>query len=116
MLVVAFDFRNLRNPRNIRSSADAGHRLVFLEILGFWDRLQDHSRNFMDWVFTAVVVTSVALLVRAIRRCIPAGPHVVNVDSGALVLVAVAMLANDIGTALYNPPDDADTINIGAQR
>jgi hypothetical protein len=120
MLIVAFDFRNLRNSRNIDLLLMQAIGWCFYEILGFLDRLHDPtSRNFMDWVFTAIVVLSVALLARAIRRVYRPARAAWRpaLNRGALMVLAIALLAGDIGMALYNPPDDAGYfINIGAQR
>ena len=90
------------------------------DILGFLDHLQNATaRNVMDWVFTAIVAVTVALLVRALQRVYRDGgsPWRPAIGREALALVAVIVLALDIGVALYSPPDDAGYfVNIGAQR
>jgi hypothetical protein len=120
MLLVAFDFKHLRNPRNTDLLLMQGIGWCFYEILGFLDRLHDPtSRNYMDWVFTAIVALSVALLVRALRRVYRPAPWPwrPRLRRGALVGVTLLLLSADLGMALYSAPDDAGYfVNIGAQR
>jgi hypothetical protein len=120
MLALAFDFKNRRNPRNVDLLIMQAVGWCFYEILGFLDRLHDPtSRNFMDWIFTAIVILTMWLLVRAVRRvyrqvAIPWRPRL---GGGAVAIVAMLLLAADLGIALYNAPDDAGFfVNIGGQR
>jgi hypothetical protein len=120
MLLLAFDFRNLRNPRNLDLLIMQAVGWCFYEILGFLDRLHDPtSRNFMDWIFTAIVILTMWLLARAVRRvyrraAIPWRPRL---GGGAVAALALLLLAADLGMTLYNAPDDAGFfVNIGGQR
>ena len=120
MLLVAFDFRNLRNPRNFDLLLIQAIGWCFYNILGFLDRLQDPtSRNYMDWVFSAIVVFTAVLLVRSVIRVYrhPRSLWRPRFSSGILAAIACVLLAADIATALAYPPDDAGYfINIGGQR
>jgi hypothetical protein len=120
MLLMAFDFRHPSNPRNVDLLLMQAIGWSFYNILGFLDRLQDPTtRNYMDWVFTAVVVLSLALMARALVRIyrparISWRPRLGAGTAMALALVAVTA---DVGTALFRAPDDAGYfVNIGAQR
>lgn len=120
MLAVAFDFRNPWNPRNADLLILQAIGWLFFNILGFLDRLHDPtSRNYMDWVFSGVVALTVLLLVRALRRIarpaeIPWRPRIRH---GPLAALALVLVAANVATALYYPPDDAGYfVNIGAQR
>jgi hypothetical protein len=119
-LLVAFDFRNLRNPRNVDLLLMQAIGWSFFNILGFLDRLNDPtSRNYLDWVFTIVVLLTVTLLVRALRRVYRPVPIEwrPRLNRKPLAALAIVLLAADVATALYYPPDDAGFfINIGAQR
>ena len=120
MLLTAFDFRHPGNPRNVDLLLMQAVGWSFYNILGFLDSLQDPTtRNYMDWVFTAVVALSLALMVRGLMRIyrparIPWQPRVGITTAMTIALLAITL---DVGTALYRPPDDAGYfVNIGAQR
>jgi hypothetical protein len=119
-LLLAFDFGHLRNPRNLDLLIMQAVGWCFYEILGFLDRLHDPtSRNFMDWIFTAIVILTVWLLVRAVRRVYrPARlPWRARFRAGAAAVLAILLLTADLGMALYDAPDDAGFfVNIGGQR
>jgi hypothetical protein len=119
-LLVAFDFRNLRNPRNVDLLLMQAVGWSFFDILGFLERLNDPtSRNYMDWVFAIVVVLTGTLFVRALHRLYRPmqTPWRPRLNRHWLAAVAIAVLAADVATALHYPPDDAGFfINIGAQR
>jgi hypothetical protein len=120
VLLIAFDFRNLRNPRNIDLLLMQAIGWSFFNILGFLDRLHDPtSRNYLDWVFSALVALTLVLFIRALRRIYrPARvawrPHL---RRPLLVGLALGLSSANVATAFYYPPDDAGYfINIGAQR
>lgn len=120
MLLTAFDFQHPGNPRNVDLLLMQAVGWSFYNILGFLDSLQDPTtRNYMDWVFMAVVVVSLALMVRGFLRIyrpavIPWRPRFGATTAMTIALVAIMV---DVGTALYRPPDDAGYfVNIGAQR
>ena len=120
MLLMAFDFRHPGNPRNVDLLLMQAVGWSFYDILGFLDSLQDPTtRNYMDWVFTAVVVLSLALMIRALVRIYRPARISWRPRLGARTAMAIALVAvtADIGTALYRAPDDAGYfVNIGAQR
>jgi hypothetical protein len=74
--------------------------------------------NLLDWVFSAVVVANLWLMVRAGRRVHQATPAwVPNVALVPAAILAIVLLAADIGIAIARPPDDAGWfVNLGAQR
>jgi len=120
--VVAFDFRRLRNPRNVDLLLLLAIGASFHDILRFGSlrALQDPTnRNLMDWVFSAVAVLTITLLARALMRVFrPArGSWAPNVTLPALAVLALSLFALDVAVALAFPPDDAGYyINVGAQR
>jgi len=120
VILVGFDFRDIRNPRNADLLLMQIAGWLFFDILGFLDRLQNPTaRNVMDWVFTAIVAVTLALLVRAIRRAFRVAPSTWQPGGAraALATLAIVLVSLDVAVALYSPPDDAGYfINIGAQR
>jgi hypothetical protein len=120
VILVGFDFRNPWNPHNVDLLMMQLAGWLFFDILGFLDHLQNPTvRNVMDWVFTAIVVVTVALLVRAIRRVFRSAGSAWQPGAAreALAVLAIVLVALDVAVALYSPPDDAGYfINIGAQR
>jgi hypothetical protein len=119
-LLVAFDFRRLRNPRNLDLLLMQAVGWCFYDILTYLDRLQDPTtRNVMDWVFSAIVGLTLTLMVRAVGRVYrPArGAWRPNFAGPALIVAALSLLAADVGVGLVAAPDDAGYfINIGGQR
>jgi len=120
VVLVGFDFRNLRNPRNVDLLLMQLAGWLFFDILGFLDHLQNPTvRNVMDWVFSAIVAVTIVLLTRALRRVYRSAPSAWQPGVGrqALAVLAIALVSLDVGVALFSPPDDAGYfINIGAQR
>lgn len=120
MLLTAFDFRRPGNPRNVDLLLMQAVGWSFYNILGFLDSLQDSTtRNYMDWVFTAVVVLSLILMGRGLLRIYrPAGTAWrPRLGAEMAMAIALAAIAADVATALYRAPDDAGYfVNIGAQR
>jgi len=115
-----FDFRNLRSPRNLDLLIMQAIGWCFYDILTPLDNLTNPTeRNLMDWTFTAIVILTVVLLVRALRRIARPAIAAWTPEAGArtLAIVALGFLLADVGMALYSPPDDAGYfINIGGQR
>jgi hypothetical protein len=115
-----FDFRNLRNPRNLDLLIMQAIGWCFYDILTPLDHLSNPTeRNLMDWTFTAIVVLTVVLLVRALRRLSRPALAAWAPEAGVrtLAVVALGFVLADVGMALYSPPDDAGYfINIGGQR
>lgn len=120
MLLAGFDVRRPRNPRNLDLLLLQMLGWLFFDILSFLDHLRDPTRyQLMDWVFAAVVGVTFVLLVRSVRRS-RRRPGIAARREWArafLPALALALLALDVATALYAPPDDAGYfINIGGQR
>jgi MFS family permease len=121
MLAAGFDFSRPRDPRHVDLLLLQLLGWLFLDILSFLDHLRDPARyRLMDWVFAAVVGVTFLLLVRAVRR---GGTNAAREVRSPMRLraflpaLALALLALDVATALYAPPDDAGYfINIGGQR
>jgi hypothetical protein len=119
MAVAGFNFRNLRDPRNVDVIITQVIGWCFFDILGFSEHMDTASFNIMDWLFTAIVFLTLTLLVRALRRIrhsasLPPSPLL---GRTALAALALALVALDVADALATPPDDAGYfINIGAQR
>ena len=120
VVLVGFDFRNLRNPRNVDLLLMQLAGWFFFDILGFLDHLQNPTvRNVMDWVFTGIVAVTLVLLVRALRRVYRGATSAWQPGAGrkALTVLALVLVSLDVGVALFSPPDDAGYfVNIGAQR
>ncbi len=120
LLIAGFDFKRPLAPRNVDLLLLQLIGWLFLDILSFLDHLRDPTRyRLMDWVFTAVVATTLVLLVRAVRQSGSAAVnhHVQRHQPAFVPMLAVGLLAMNLATALYAPPDDAGYfINIGAQR
>jgi hypothetical protein len=119
MLTAGFDFRTPRNPRNVDLVLSQVVGWCFFDVLGFSEHLDSTSYNVMDWLFATIVLLTMTLLVRAVRRVYrpAAAPWRPLLGRTALAGLAIALLALDIGVALGTPPDDAGYfVNIGAQR
>ncbi len=119
-LVAGFDWDNLRSRRNVDILLMQAVGWCFYDILALIDRPHDPTnRRFTDWVFWAIVVLTATLLVRALLRVVHAARETWQpaLCRRPLAALAVGLLALDIATALYSPPDDAGYfINIGGQR
>lgn len=119
-LAVAFNVRILRDARNLDLLLALGIGFCFFDVLAFLDSLSDPTRrNLMDWVFVAVAILTLALLVRSVRRALRPEPvpWTPNLPLGVLALLGVVLFCLDVAVALAYPPDDAGFfINIGAQR
>lgn len=120
MLIAAFDFSCLGNPRNVDLLLMQAIGWCFYNILSFLDRLHDPtSRNYMDWIFGAIVVLTIALLARAIGRVYrpPALAWRPAFSLRVLAPLAIFVVALDVGVALSRAPDDAGYfVNIAGQR
>ena len=120
VVLAGFDFRHLRNPRNVDLAIAQVIGWCFFDIMGFSEHMSTSSYNIMDWVFTAVVLLTLTLLVRAVRRAArgdgPPQPRVI-LGTTAIAVMALALVSLDVADALGTPPDDAGYfVNIGAQR
>ena len=119
-LLVAFDFDNLANPRNIDLLAIQAIGLCLFEIIRFLRLLQDPVYvALMDWVFSALFVLNVFLIGRAIRRLRRPAPGIWTPALGVRPLMAAAcvLVVCDTAVALVREPDDVGFfVNLGAQR
>jgi hypothetical protein len=120
MLAIGIDYRDWRNPRNVDLLLMYVTGLVLFDSMRFFSHLGSPSYlNLLDWVFTAVVLCSVMLLVRALLRVArpPARAWTPNGRTRVLAAAGTALLAINITLALVRPPDDAGYfVNLGAQR
>jgi hypothetical protein len=120
ILLVAWDFRRVASTRNVDMLLLFAAGLLFFDVMRFFAVIRLPSYlNLLDWVFIAVFTISLVLLVRAARRVTrePAQAWVPNLPLRALAVLAIALLAADIGVALSRRPDDAGWfVNLGAQR
>jgi hypothetical protein len=119
-LLVAFDWAQLDNPRNVDLIAMQAIGLVMFEILRFPRLLLDAVYvELMDWVFIAIFTLNVVIIVRAwlrIRRPTAARwrPAVAR---RALIAVAAALFVVNVMEALIRDADDVGFFaNLGAQR
>jgi hypothetical protein len=120
ILLVAWDFRRIASTRNVDALLLFAAGALFFNVMRFFAviRLPAYL-NLLDWVFIAVCTVSLVLLVRAARRVTreSAQAWVPNLPLSGLAVLAVVLLAADIGVALSRRPDDAGWfVNLGAQR
>ena len=119
-LVVAFDFENLANPRNVDLVAMQALGFCLFEIIRFLRLLQDPVYvALMDWVFTALFVLNVFLIGRAVWRLRRPATTTWKPALGvrALMTVALILVVCDTMAALVREPDDVGFfVNLGAQR
>jgi hypothetical protein len=117
---VGIDRRRLRNPRNIDLALLFLPGVLLFDSMRFFDVLRSATYlNLLDWVFSAVVFVSLALLVRASWRCVRPLPSTwtPNPRTSMLVALAIVTLGLNLTFAFVRPPDDAGWfVNLGAQR
>lgn len=119
-LVVGFDFVRPASARNVDLLLLLVPGLLLFHALDFLGLL--HIRPYitlLDWVFSAVFLASLALIVRAVWRS--GHPLRSAWEPGLalrpLVTLAVVLLSLDIVIALVRPVEDSGFyINLGAQR
>jgi hypothetical protein len=120
VLVVAFDWDCLDNPRNVDLIAMQAIGFAMFEILRFPRLLLDAVYvELMNWIFVAIFALNVFLIVRAWRRI----RH--EADTGwrpaiarrALIVLAAVLVVINLLDALVRDPDDVGFFaNLGAQR
>jgi len=119
-LLVAFDFDNLANPRNVDLLAIQAIGICLFEIIRFLRLLQDPVYvALMDWVFSVLFALNVFLFGRALWRIRHPAPGVWTPSLGVRPLMAVAcvLVVCDVTAALVREPDDVGFfVNLGAQR
>lgn len=120
ILIVAWDYRRLSNPRNIDLLLMYGAGLLLFDVMRFFPVLRHPSYlNLLDWVFTGVFITSLALLSRAVWTVVRGRTisWIPNLGTRPLAALAALLLGVNIWIALARPPDDAGWfVNLGAQR
>ena len=120
VLVVAFDFERINSPRNADLILLQAIGFLLFGVLGFLDRLRSPEFvQLLDWVFSAVVAVSLALMARALWRVVHplVDPWRPALGAGALRLLAIGLVLGNIATAMLRTPDDVGFfVNLGAQR
>ena len=120
VLIVAFDWRRVRSPRNIDIVLLYATGLLFFDVMRFFDVLNRPAYvALMDWIFCCVFALSALLIVRAVRRCVrPLNARwQPNLRPSILVVLAALLLIVDLTILFSKPPDDAGWfVNLGAQR
>jgi hypothetical protein len=120
MVVVAFDFSRPRHPRNLELLALLPIGFLLFDVMEFFALFHDPVYwRLMDWVFIGIMIVSVLLLVLAIARL--RRPHDEawrpNLDSRALMTIALLLLALNLAAGLLRDIDDVGFYtNLGAQR
>jgi len=120
VLLVGFDWRQPRNSRNVDLVLMYVTGLAFFDVMRFFELLNRPAYvALMDWVFAAVFMLSVLLIVRAFYRC--TRPTIErwqpNLRTPVLAVLAMFLLTLDLGVLFNKPPDDAGWfVNLGAQR
>jgi len=120
ILLVGFDWRRPRSPRNLDIALMFLTGLLFFDVMRFFDVLNRSAYvALMDWVFCAVFTSSVVLIVRALRRSttpLDDRWHP-NLRTSILALLATCLVLIDLTILFKKPPDDAGWfVNLGAQR
>lgn len=119
-LVVAFDFQDIRNPRNLELASLLVVGFLMFDILRFFDLLTDPTYfQVMDWVFTGIVAASLWLAARAAWRLRHPyrTPWTPNLPARALVVLTIVLLSLNAMITVVREPDDAGFYtNLGGQR
>jgi hypothetical protein len=119
-LVIAFDFDNLSNPRNVDLLVIQATGVCLFEIIRFLRLLQDPVYvALMDWVFSSLFALNLFLIGRALWRLRRPAPGLWTPTLGVRPLMAVAcvLVVCDVTAALVREPDDVGFfVNLGAQR
>lgn len=119
-LVIGVDAARWRSPRHLDLLLLLLPGALLFHSLGFFGTLQQPGyAQLLDWVFRAVFLANLALLVRALWRAQRplVEPWQPGLPVQPLVALAALLLFLNIVIALVRPPDDAGFfINLGAQR
>src|SRR5436190_3236788 len=119
-LLVGFDWDRLDNPRNVDLIAMQAIGFVMFEILRFPRLLLDAVYvELMNWVFIAIFVLNIVVIVRAwrrIRRDAAIGWRP-GIARRALIALTAVLVVVSVMDALVREPDDVGFFaNLGAQR
>jgi hypothetical protein len=119
-LLVAFNFEQPRDRRNLDLLVSVALGAVLFNIMGFFEVLTlPRYWRLLDVTFTAVFILNLTLLVRA---CLRAGRSALtawspNLPRRALATLGLLLLLCDVLLAMTRAPDDAGYfVNLGAQR
>lgn len=120
LLVVGWNFRRVSAAGNLDLLLLALPGLLFFDVMRFFEVIRNPAYlNLLDWVFSAMVALSLALIARAAIRVWRQGASgwQPNLPTGVLAGLALALLVANSAIALARPPDDAGWfVNLGAQR
>ena len=120
LLAVGWNYRRLAARSNIDLLLLFLPGLFFFDAMRFFAVMRNPAYlNLLDWVFSAMVGLSLALVARAVHRVVTGGAsgwHP-NLAPRILATLALSLLAVNAAVALARPPDDAGWfVNLGAQR
>jgi hypothetical protein len=120
ILLVAWNYRRLLDPRNIDALLMYGAGLCLFDCMRFFGVLTRPAYlTLLDWVFWGVFAIGLALLVRAVGRVLHPlrTPWTPNPGVPPLAVLAAILVAANLFIVLSRPPDDAGWfVNLGAQR
>lgn len=122
LLAVGIDFTRPGNPRNLDLLIAQAVGSCLFGVMWFFDLDLPHLPAYvtlMHWVFAAVFVLTVTLLVRAVWRVYWPNTSLwrPNLPLGALMVVAGLLIGWNLFIALVRAPDDSGYfVNLGAQR
>jgi hypothetical protein len=120
ILAVAWDFRRSSGSRNVELALLFASGALFFDVMRFFDVIRKPAYlTLLDWVFSAVMAVGLALIVRAVlrarRESTPAWTP--NLQTGALIVLAGALLCSNLWIVMVRTSDDAGYfVNLGAQR
>lgn len=119
-LMVAFDWSNVRNSRNVEVASLLIIGFLLFNIMRFFEFLTDPTYfRVMDWVFTGIVAMSLWLAGRAIWRVFRPNhiPWEPNLPKRGLVMLTLVLLTINALVVVVREPDDAGFYtNLGGQR
>lgn len=120
VIVVGLDTARILNPLNLELLSTLLVGVFMFNVMRFFDFLEDPVYfNVMDWVFTAIFVTTLWLFGRAVWRVwsVPARRWRPNLPARSLMLLTLVLLTLNSLTVVIRDPDDAGFYtNLGGQR
>ncbi|MEO7133579.1 MAG: hypothetical protein ABI024_05095, partial [Vicinamibacterales bacterium] len=120
VVVVGLDTNRVLNPLNLELLSTLLVGVFMFNVMRFFDFLEDPVYfNVLDWVFTAIFVTTLCLFGRAVWRVwsAPAQRWRPNLPVRTLMLLTFVLLTLNSLTVVIHDPDDAGFYtNLGGQR
>lgn len=120
VVVVGLDTARVLNPLNLELLSTLLVGVFMFNVMRFFDFLEDPVYfNVMDWVFTAIFITTLSLFARAVWRVwsVPARRWRPNLPVRTLMLLTLVLLTLNALTVVIREPDDAGFYtNLGGQR